>query len=105
MAVGPKTSEVLTGLGARRHCVFTMASSAPPSDIDSLLRHASWLRALARSLLMDAERAEDVVQQTWLVALEHPPRSHRNLRAWLGAIARNILRQDARSEKRRSVRE
>ncbi|MFO0984850.1 MAG: sigma factor [Planctomycetota bacterium] len=66
---------------------------APPALLETLLTHTPWLCALARGLLLDPERADDVVQQTWLVALERPPRTAHNLRAWLGAVARNVVRQ------------
>ncbi|MHC4933044.1 MAG: sigma-70 family RNA polymerase sigma factor, partial [Planctomycetota bacterium] len=74
-------------------------------EADSLLEHAGFLRALTRSLLADPNAAEDVVQQTYLTALEHPPRHRRNLRAWLGVLARNLALRTRRTAVRRARRE
>jgi RNA polymerase sigma-70 factor (ECF subfamily) len=74
-------------------------------DPEALLEHAGWLRALARSLVADAHRAEDVVQETFAAALEHPPRDRGRLRAWLGTVARNAARSTHRSDVRREKRE
>ena len=61
---------------------------------DELLAHAGWLHGLAARLVRDPERAADVVQDTWLVALERPPRGRgAALRRWLGAVARNLARR------------
>ena len=42
----------------------------PMTEPETLLQHAAFLRGLAQGLLGDADRAGDVVQQTWLAALE-----------------------------------
>ncbi len=42
-------------------------------DIDKLLAETQWLRALARSLVQDEDRAEEITQETLLVALEKSP--------------------------------
>ena len=47
----------------------------PMTEPETLLQHAAFLRGLARGLLGDADRAGDVVQQTWLAALEKGPRT------------------------------
>ncbi len=73
--------------------------------VESLLVHADWVRQVARSLVMDEDRAEDVVQQTWLAALERPPRHGANLRAWLGRVASNVARGLGRQDTRRRWRE
>ncbi|MCI0586836.1 MAG: sigma-70 family RNA polymerase sigma factor [Planctomycetes bacterium] len=74
------------------------------SDPETLLTHGDFVRALARALL-DEHRAEDVVQQTWLAALERPPRAPGRLRAWLAIVAKNFAARAARSEDRRVRRE
>ncbi|MHC4224956.1 MAG: RNA polymerase sigma factor, partial [Planctomycetota bacterium] len=74
-------------------------------EADSLLEHAGFLRALTRNLLADSNAAEDVVQQTYLTAIEHPPRHRRNLRAWLGVLARNLALRTRRTAVRRARRE
>jgi len=42
-----------------------------PKDVEALLAHAGWIRSLARQLASDPNRADDLVQQTWVAALEH----------------------------------
>lgn len=74
-------------------------------DPDTLLQHAGFVRALARSLLVDESRVEDVVQQTWLTAIESPPRESRSLRSWLAKVALNFARKAQREEGRRTRRE
>src|SRR5436190_2180362 len=45
----------------------SMAQDAP--SIDHLLAHAYFARRLARALVLDDARADDVVQQAWVSAL------------------------------------
>ena len=79
----------------------------PPSPIspDLLLHHAAFLRRLAQRLVGDEAGAEDVLQETWVVALEHPPKRRTSLRAWLASVTRNLALQRLRSERRRRDRE
>lgn len=72
---------------------------------ESLLAHAGFVRAIARSLVTDENRVDDIVQETWLAALKSPPRHRRSIRAWLATIALNVTRSSARSDTRRSKRE
>ncbi len=72
---------------------------------EELLKHASWARALARRLVRDRAEADDVVQETWLAALEKPPRADRPLRPWLARVLGNKARMRARTNRRRSRRE
>jgi RNA polymerase sigma factor (sigma-70 family) len=84
------------------------AMSARSFDSESLLRQTDWLRALAATLVGDAGHADDVVQETWVRALERPPRrasDERSLRAWLAKVARNLARSRARSVARVVARE
>ncbi len=74
-------------------------------DISSLLAEKAWVRALARSLLFDPDRADDVVQETWLAALESPPRQSSSLRGWLRSVVRNRSQNVLRGERRRHDRE
>lgn len=76
-----------------------------PVDAPELLRHADFVRAVARRLVLGEAQVDDVVQQTWLAALEHPPRRRGRLRAWLGAVARNFALRAAREARRRAHRE
>src|SRR5262245_2188847 len=75
-----------------------------PPRIEELLSHAGWLRRLAASLIADPTSADDLVQDTWVAVLRHPP-SHRVLRPWLARVARNLARNRKRSDERRTVRE
>lgn len=68
----------------------------PTRDPEVLLRHAGFVRGLARELVFDAELARDVEQETWLRALQHAPRDLRSPRAWLAAVVRSIAQRSAR---------
>ncbi|MHC4942228.1 MAG: sigma-70 family RNA polymerase sigma factor [Planctomycetota bacterium] len=72
---------------------------------EALLAHADFLRSLARSLILDAHRADDVVQDTWVAALENPPQGSGSPRGWLAAVIRNFARKVRRGETRRLMRE
>jgi RNA polymerase sigma-70 factor (ECF subfamily) len=85
-----------------------MANSPNPStglSAEVLLAHSAWLTRLARALVVSDDEIDDVVQQTYLQALAKPPRHTENLRAWLSAIARNIVRSRSRSDTSRVARE
>jgi len=77
----------------------------PANRIDELLQHSDWVRSLAYRLVLDASRADDLVQDTWVVALERPPGHAGNLRAWLGRVVTSLARSTWRSESRRDRRE
>jgi len=49
--------------------------------------------------------ADDVVQETWRIALEDPPRGLRSLQAWLRIVVRNVAQHARRTERRRKTRE
>jgi RNA polymerase sigma-70 factor (ECF subfamily) len=79
-----------------------------PIDPELLLRQTGWLRRLALELLGDPQRAEDVLQDTWLAALRRPPEvggDERRLRAWLARVVRNLSLHTKRGEAHRSARE
>ena len=71
---------------------------------ESILEHGPFLRGLARSLLRDAARADDVVQEAWLAAMRRP-HEVRDLRPWLVGVVRNLVRREKRSAARREARE
>ncbi|MBL8802709.1 MAG: sigma-70 family RNA polymerase sigma factor [Planctomycetes bacterium] len=77
---------------------------APTPPLDALLENAIWLRNLARQMLADRGLAEDVVQETWMAALQRPP-SEGSWRPWLASVLRNFARQRVRSESARARRE
>lgn len=76
-----------------------------PISPEELLRHAGWVRALARSLLRDPDAAEDVVQATWLAALAQGERDGPALPGWLARVARNFARKRLRGDARRERHE
>ena len=78
------------------------SSSVSP---DALLAHFGWIKHLAANLVNDPEIADDLVQETYLAALKHPPQSRDKARAWLSTVARNAARQQARGGERRRRRE
>jgi DNA-directed RNA polymerase specialized sigma24 family protein len=80
-------------------------SRSNPPTVEALLADADWVQAIARRLVGDASLAQDVVQETWLAALNRGPRASGNLRGWLGAVARNATRKMRRTELRRGARE
>lgn len=69
------------------------------------MQHVQWLRRLAHSLVADPGAADDLSQETWVVALEQPPPGDRPLRGWLAGVLRNRVRLRVRSERRRRERE
>ena len=75
-------------------------SSFRPTE---LAQQRDFLCRLARELLGDAGRAEDVVQDAFMLALERPPREERALSTWLGQVVRrlslNELRRSARASR------
>jgi len=75
-----------------------------PGNLEALLAHGDFVRSLARRLLYDADAAEDVVQETWLAWLLHPPRTG-GLSAWLQSVARNFALLLRRGDERRLRRE
>jgi RNA polymerase sigma-70 factor (ECF subfamily) len=76
-----------------------------PVPIEDLLAHREWVRLLARSLVLDEHRADDVEQETWARALAGPPSHAASLRGWLASVVRHVLIDDRRAETRRAVRE
>jgi len=60
---------------------------------------------LARVLIDQDDVAEDLVQDTWLVALRSHPDDDRPLGPWLGGVLRNLIYKRRRAEARRKHRE
>ena len=82
-----------------------MASDPSLTDPELLLRELDWTRALARKLVFDPNRADDLVQDAWLSALQAPPQGLRRPRAWLAKVLRNVAKQVERGEARRRRRD
>jgi DNA-directed RNA polymerase specialized sigma24 family protein len=73
-----------------------MSAAEESPGIERLLHHSEWLAALARRLVRDGASADDLVQETWLAALRHPPAAGRSVRAWLTTVARRLARGQGR---------
>lgn len=73
-------------------------------DVAALLREGQWVRRLAVGLV-GPDQADDVVQETMLSTLRHPPPASRPLRPWLARVARNVVRMNHRAGKRRRLRD
>ncbi|MEM7205946.1 MAG: RNA polymerase sigma factor [Planctomycetota bacterium] len=73
-------------------------------ESDRLLAETDWLRGLARSLV-DEDSADDLLQETLLVALHRDRTRTGRLRPWLAGIARKLAlgRVRARARERRRV--
>lgn len=65
----------------------------------------SWVRQLAYRLVSDRALADDLVQETMLVAIQRPPLHSRAVRAWLARVLHNRLWLHRRGESRRTRRE
>lgn len=74
-------------------------------DPNELVAHAFGVRALARSLVGDANSADDVVQDACLAALTRPPTGGTPRRAWFIGVVRNLARTTRRRTARRERRE
>ena len=74
-------------------------------ETDALIAHEAFVRAIARRLVLDESRVDDVVQETWLAALRKSPGKGGALGAWLGAVARNLALKSRRTDARRARRE
>jgi RNA polymerase sigma-70 factor (ECF subfamily) len=82
-----------------------MADVSPNAQLEQLMSELSWLRRLARALVRDPADADDLVQETWLVAAEHAPTDARPVKPWLSRVALNLVRMRSRTAKRRRARE
>src|SRR5262245_24722491 len=77
----------------------------PSMNPEALLAHGDFVRALARQLVRDPDRADDLAQQSWLNALSRKAPAVKSARAWLARIVRNASRDQHRSDERRERRE
>jgi len=80
-------------------------NTMPPQSLDSLLAQERWARRLARALVQDADRAEDLLQDAYVAALNRPPASGVPPKLWLAAVMRNLARRQWRSGDARVQRE
>ena len=80
----------------------------PPATvrIEDLLAHREWVRRMARALVQDDARADDLEQEVWTSALKRPPEGRGlPLRSWLATVLRFRAIDQRRAEARRRVRE
>ncbi len=82
-----------------------MTDPIQPLSPSLLMQHAPGLRALVRRLVLDDSRVDDVLQETWLVALESPPRSQAALGSWLRTVASRLAYKTTRNDHHRSHHE
>jgi RNA polymerase sigma-70 factor (ECF subfamily) len=97
--------EFLHRIARVRHLDARAMQSEPLPTADLLTSHVQWIRSLARQLVADAVQADDLAQETCVVALSHAPREAGRLRGWLASVMRNLARQHGRSDGRRRARE
>ena len=74
-------------------------------QLEKLMSELSWLKRLATALVRDESDANDVVQETWLIAAERAPTDGRPLKPWLSRVVLNVVRMRSRASTRRRARE
>ncbi|MBL9015944.1 MAG: sigma-70 family RNA polymerase sigma factor [Myxococcales bacterium] len=72
---------------------------------EAVMRELEGLRALARSLVQGDDEADDLIQETAIAAVAHPPDTQRPVRPWLVTVLKNRWRMNRRAEARRRARE
>ena len=70
-------------------------------EVEELLEHVGWVRALARRLVRDPAEADDIAQEAMVSAISSPPLGGRDVRKWLGRVVGNTWRMRRRSAQRR----
>lgn len=71
-------------------------------ELRRLLEHEAWIRRLARSLVADENRVNELIQHVLTEALKNPPR---NPKPWITVVMRAAAWRMLRSESRRKRRE
>ena len=87
------------------HASQAGSASEGALDLDQLLQHRRFLQSLVRGMIADEQGVEDVLQETWIKALERPPGRLDSLRAWLARVARNAALNRLRGERRGAERD
>jgi len=72
---------------------------------EQLMAEMAWVKKLARAMVKNDALADDIAQETWLVATEQQPDVDRPLRPWLGRVVTNLVRTRRRSDARREKRD
>ncbi|HEX6810882.1 MAG TPA: sigma-70 family RNA polymerase sigma factor [Planctomycetota bacterium] len=73
-------------------------------DVHELLTAQDFVHRLARSLVFDQERVDDVVQEAWLAAVQRPPHPRAAV-SWFRSTLLHLARRRARDDTRRRRRE
>ena len=81
----------------------SVATSLPTTVLEDIFKaHERFLWGLCYRLLGNAADADDLVQETFVRAMEHPPaRTDEPWRPWLVRVALNLGRDLLRRRKRR----
>ena len=82
-----------------------MSHEQPQITPSVLLENRDYLRNLARSLVFDEHRADDLVQQACLALLERPPKRSGSLRSWMARVVQNLAYSMLARESERAWRE
>ncbi len=82
-----------------------MSPTKTRATVEELLARADWVRTLAVRLVQDAQLADDVVQATYLAAIQCPPDDGASADAWLRRVVRNVASVIRRGDRRRAERE
>lgn len=80
-------------------------SDAPTFSPADLEQHRAFLRRLAGELVRGDAAADDLVQETFVRALERPPAIAAALRNWLARVAQRLASNQRRAAARRTQRE
>lgn len=81
-----------------------MESTRTEIDLETLLSRAEWVHRLARKLVVDEARADELVAEVWLAALgARGPRS--SLEGWVRSVLDNAVRTMCRGDRNRRARE
>lgn len=76
-----------------------------PFNLEDLQANQEFLRRLSRRLVRDEGLADDLVQETWLVALQATHDGLLQLRPWLATVMRRLFLKRRRTDDRREARE
>jgi len=74
--------------------------AVPPFDAETIARHAEAVRRLARRLVWDQDRAQDVAQDALVAALEQRTPPHKGLGPWIKGVTRKLAANTQRRERR-----
>lgn len=89
----------------RRHFDAPRHAPGGKPSADAVLDDLEGIRALARSLVHGDAEADELIQDTAIAAITHPPDEDRPARPWLATVLRNRWRMNRRTDSRRRARE